>query len=590
LACRGRGETIFGVRRALVVVLVAGLAIATGVFSVAVVQRDPGASFAGTSVLGRVALLGAGLALVAAGLGFWLGRPKSSFGPLIIAGGFGWFLLEWNSSGVRSSLAFTAGLLLYASCPPFVGHAVLAFPGGALSSRVERAVVVAAYGGTLLVLGLLPTFFFDPAAEGCGDCARNLLLVAARNSTADQLTRVGVWLGVFWAFALALLVALKAARSSGAALRSGWPVLTCGAVYLGLVGASYVGSLRRGFLWNGDLERRLWLGQAVALTGIALGVAWGWARARRGRSAVARLVVELAQSPPPGGLRDALATIVGDPTIELAYPLEDSDRLVDTQGRPVVLSPSKQQTSLVGGGRPLAVAAHSPGLLDDDQLVAEVAAAARLALENERLQAEVRARLAELRGSRARIVEAGDSERRRLERDLHDGAQQHLVGLSLSLRLLRSRLPAYADSRLWTKLAEAEADLQAAIEGLRELAHGIFPAVLADGGLAAAVGALAEDSSVPIRIESLPRERYTTALESAAYVLVADTAAAATGSLVVRAARTDTALVLELDARGVGEGLDIAELEDRVSTAEGRLTLEQSNDHVRILAEFPCGS
>jgi signal transduction histidine kinase len=518
-----------------------------------------------------------------------LRRPGSRFGLLLVAGGFGWFLLEWNSPGVVSSLAFTAGLVLYASSAPFVGHAVLVFPAGRLSSPVERIAVAAAYAGTLLVLGLLPTLLFDPVPE-CGDCARNLLLVSGRTAAADHLVRVGLWLGVMWASALALLVAFKGARSSAAARRSGWLVFAAGAVYLSLVGAMYASSLRHGFLWNGELERRLWLGQAAALVGVALGVAWSWVRARRGREAVARLVVELAQSPPPGGLRDALAAIVGDPTLELAYPLEDADQLVDRQGRPVVFSADKQRTSLIGDGRALAVAAHAPGLLDDDQLVGEVAAAARLALENERLQAEVHARLVELSRSRARIVEAGDAERRRLERDLHDGAQQHLVGLALSLRLLRSRLPADADPRLGERLAAADADLRAAIEALRELAHGIFPAVLADGGLGAAVGALAEDTHVPIRVEGMSGERYAPAVESAAYLLVAETAAAATGALVVRAVRRDATLVLEIETREVGARLDRTELEDRVGAADGRLTLERSYGRVRILAEFPCGS
>ncbi len=577
-------------RRAPVALAAAALAVAAGLFSLAVARNEPALSFAGTSVFGRVALLGPALALVAAGLAFWLRRAESAFGPLLAAGGFGWLLLEWNSPGVASSLGFTAGLVFYASCAPFVGHAVLVFPGGRLSSRIERVAVGVAYGVTVLVLGLLPTLFFDPVAEGCGDCARNLLLVSGRNATADRLVRSGVWFGLVWAFVLALLAAFKGVRSSAAARRSAGLVWTAGAVYLGLVGAMYAASLRRGLLWNGALERRLWFAQAVALVGVVLGVAWSWARARRGRSAVARLVVELAQSPPPGGLRDALAAIVGDPTLELAYPLEGSDRLVDTKGQPVVFSAGKQQTSLIGDRRPLAVAAHTPRLLDDDQLVSEVAAAARLALENERLQAEVHARLEELRRSRARIVEAGDTERRRLERDLHDGAQQHLVGLKLSLRLLRSRLQADASPLLATNLAAADADLQAAIESLRELAHGIFPAVLADGGLGAAVGALAEDMHVPIRVEAMPPERYAPVVESAAYMLVAETAAVAIGGLVVRAARRDATLVMEVGARDVGPPFDRAELEDRVGAADGRLTLERSNGRVRILAEFPCGS
>ena len=577
-------------RRAPLAVAVTGLGIAVAVVSVRVAQRDATYSFAGTAVLGRVALLGAGFALVAGGLAFWVGRAASACGLVLAAAGFAWFLLEWNSDGVASSLAFTAGLVLYASCPPLVGHAALAFPSGRLSSPLERVVVATAYVGTLLVLGLLPALVFDPVAEGCGDCARNLLLVTARPSTAHHLARAGVWLGVGWAFALALLVALKATRSSAAARRSGWLVLGAGAVYLGLVGATYAAWIRHGRLWNGELERRLWLGQAVALVGVVLGLAWSWTRARRGRSAVARLVIELAQSPPPGGLRNALAEIIGDPTLELAYPLEGSDRLVDTLGRPVELSPGKQQTTLVAEGRPLAVAAHAPGLLDDEPLVAEVAAAAQLALENERLQAEVRARLEELRRSRARIVEAGDAERRRLENDLHDGAQQHLVGLSLSLRLQRSRLHADDHPVLGAKLAAAEADLHEAIEGLRELAHGIFPAVLADGGLAAAVGALAEDARVPIRVEGLSRDRYAPVVESAAYMLVAEAAAAAARGLVVRATSSDTALLLEVEARSVGDRLDVVGLEDRVAAADGRLGLEHANGRVRISAVFPCGS
>jgi signal transduction histidine kinase len=577
------------VRSAPIALLVAGLGIATAALSLTAAQHAPAYSFAGTSVSGRVALVGTGLASVAAGLASWVRRPGSSFGPLLAAAGFAWFLLEWNSPGITSSLGFTAGLVLYAACPPFVAHAALVYPGSRLHSRMERIAVATAYGGTLLVLGLLPTLFFDPVAE-CGDCARNLILVRGGNRAADGLTTAGLWLGVVWAFALALLVALKGARASAAARRSGRLVVAAAAaLYLGLVGATYAASLPHGLLWNGELERRLWLAQAVALSVLVVGVAWSWAHARRSRSAVAQLVVELAQSPPPAGLRDALAEIVGDPTLELAYPLEGSDRLVDRQGRQIVLSAAKQRTSLIGDGRVLAVAAHAPGLLDDDDLVGEVASAARLALENERLQAEVHARLQELRGSRARIVEAGDAERRRLERDLHDGAQQHLVGLSLSLRLARSQLRADADPQLEATLAEADADLRAAVEGLRELAHGIFPAVLADGGLGAAVGALAEDTRYPIRVEGLSRERYAPVVESAAYMLVAETAAAATGALAVRAERRESTLVLEIEAQDTGARLG-AGLEDRIGAADGRLTLERSNGRVRIVAELPCRS
>ena len=361
-------------------------------------------------------------------------------------------------------------------------------------------------------------------------------------------------------------------------------------MYLGLVTATYVASLDRGLLWNGTLERRLWLGEAVALGGIVVAVGWGWVRARRARSAVARLVVELAQSPPPGGLRDALAAIVGDPELVLAYPLEGSSDLVDVQGRGVVISADKERTSLVGDGRPLAVLAHRPRLLSDEQLARAVADGARLALENERLPAQVRARLEGLARSRARIVEAGDSERRRLERDLHDSAQQRLVGLSLSLRLVRSTLSADADVAAQAQLEGAEADLRRAITELRELAHGIFPAVLADGGLAPALGALAEDSPVPIRIGGIVDQRYPPAVETAAYAIVAEASRRASSGIAVRAEQHGAVLAIEVEARELDQPFEVAELEDRVAAIDGRLAVEHRNGTVTIRAELPCES
>jgi signal transduction histidine kinase len=275
------------------------------------------------------------------------------------------------------------------------------------------------------------------------------VLVADRAELADDLTHVGVYLGLGWAVALVTLGAVRLARGSAA----NRPVMAAGVAYLGCVAATFALSLDRGAISNGTVER-LWLGEAAALVAVALAIAWSWLRGRRARSAVARLVVDLAQSPPPGGLRDALAGIVGDPGLVLVYPVAPG-RLVDARGIPAKPAPGQQRTSLIRERNVVAVLGHAPGLLDDEQLVDEVTAASRLALENERLQAEVRARVEELRASRARIVEAGDAERKRLERDLHDGAQQRLVGLALSLRLLCSRLAS-------PELARAEAELRLA--------------------------------------------------------------------------------------------------------------------------------
>ena len=306
---------------------------------------------------------------------------------------------------------------------------------------------------------------------------------------------------------------------------------------------------------------------------LAAAVAWGLLRTRRTRSSLARLVVELGESATAGGLRDGLAEALADPDLEIAYPVGDG-RYADVRGRVVDPAPldGRTATPLVRDGRPVALLLHRADLLDSAEPIEEVASAARLALENERLQAEARAQLEDLRSSRARIVEAGDAERRRLERDLHDGAQQRLVGLSLALRLLRSRLGSDQDGELAARLDEAEAELGKAIAELRELAYGIHPAVLSDEGLAAAVEALAEDA--PVRIAGLPEERFSPAVETAAYLVVAE--AVKTGAVRVSAGRLDGALVVDVEAETEPEGL--LELEDRVGALDGRLGVERAAD------------
>ena len=556
---------------------IAALGLALGAFSLRVARDHPGYWFAGDSAVGAIALLGAGWAILACGLAVCL-RGVRPAGLLLVATGLAWFLPEWNNPGVRSALAFTMGLCLYAACPPLAAHALFAYPRGKLASPTERAGVAISYVGGVLVLGVLPALFFDPRAEGCGACPPNLVLVADRAELADDLTHVGVYLGLGWAVALVTLGAVRLARGSAA----NRPVMAAGVAYLGCVAATFALSLDRGAISNGTAERRLWLGEAAALVAVALAIAWSWLRGRRARSAVARLVVDLAQSPPPGGLRDALAGIVGDPGLILVYPVAPG-RLVDARGIPAKPAPGQQRTSLIRERNVVAVLGHAPGLLDDEQLVDEVTAASRLALENERLQAEVRARVEELRASRARIVEAGDAERKRLERDLHDGAQQRLVGLALSLRLLCSRLAI-------PELERAEAELRLAVEELRELAHGIFPAVLVDEGFAAAVEALAEDTRVLVHIEGLPEGRLPAAVETAAYTVVAAGADAASSRLVVGATVTEGVLAVDLETDAI-EGLDTVGLEDRLGALDGRLAVGPGADgRSWIHAELPCAS
>jgi signal transduction histidine kinase len=551
--------------------------IALGLFSLHVARSDPSYSFAGTSDAAGVAFLVAGWALIACGVGFTLVRPASRFGALLAAAGGAWFVSEWGNPGSGSAVVFTIGLCLSSACAPLAGHAVLAFPAGTVSGWAERAALAAAYAGGVLMLGVLPALLADPSAGACNDCPQNLVALDDHGRLADNVTRAGVYFGFAWSAALALLMLARVGR--GRAVRA---VLLAGSGYTAVVAAMFAASFDRGFLWNGTLERRLWWAEAVLLVAVASAVAWSWLRARRARSTVARLVVELAESPPPGGLRDVLAGIAGDPRLTIAYPVTDSGRLVDAEGRAVEPTPGMTQTTLVQNGRPVAVLEHARGALADEQLLEEVSAAAQLAIENERLQAEVRSRLDELRASRSRIVEAGDGERKRLERDLHDGAQQRLVGLSLSLRLARTRLGS-SDA-----LDEADAELREAIADLRELAHGIFPVALADEGLAAALEALAEDARVAVRLMDVPEDRYAPGVESAAYAVAAEVARSATSAVEVRAEQLNGKLVVDVRTRSP-DGVDVVALEDRVGALDGRLLVSRDGgDETTIRAELPC--
>ena len=559
---------------------------AFGALSAVFAHRNPGYAIVGDSA-GRIAVeVLAGYGLIACGL-LCMRRPAlRGFASLLTAAGFGWFLLEWNNPAIGSAFVFTVGLTLSLVAAPLVAHALLAYPGGQAMTGIERVALALAYAVAILALGVLPALVFDPAAQGCSACPRNLLLLYGSGGAYDALSRVGIAFGIVWAVLLIGLLGWRTARSTPAVRRLIAPVHAAAIVYFGLLAALFAHSIGRGYLSNDAVDRRLWLGQAAVLVALVFGVAAGWVRARRTRSTVARLVVELSNSP-AGTLEEALAHNLGDPDLRLAYPLADG-RYVDAGGRELELG--EGTTPLVRDGLEVARLAHRPGLLDDQGLIDEVTRAARLALENERLQAEARAQLEDLRASRARVIANGDAERRRLERDLHDGAQQHLVGLALRLGLTRAQLDAERDAKLLARVDGAETELRAALGELRELARGIFPAVLAEEGFAAAVVALAEDGPISLRIASLPDGRVDPAVEAAAYFVVSEAIRQSAGSvLTVNAEYRDGVFALELGCER--PPADIVDLEDRVGALDGSLAVVfDASGLVTLRAEIPCAS
>lgn len=562
----------------------AGLYAAVAGVTVAIVRGEPAYAHAGTSAFALFAQLTAGAGLLTAALFLAAHRPSRGFPALLVATSIAWPLTAWNSPGAGA--AFTVGLVLSAAWPPLLAAAALRGPDERPFGRPTAVLLVVAAVISVGVMGLASAAVLDPQAQGCAGCPTNQLLAVSDTQTWHDVGRAGLVLTIAWTSAFAIFVAVRLARSPPTQRRLAAPVLLPAAAAVALFGADAVRSLGRGFLSNDPTDRRLWLAEIVAVAFVAAGVAWERVRARRTRTALARLVIDLGASASVGGLRERLAATLADPSLQLLYSRDDGDGWIDAEGRTAVppTNPDRETTPIVAAGREIAAVIHRRGLLDDPALVEEIAAAARLALEHERLRASRRAHLSELRASRARIVSTADDERRRLEHDLHDGAQQRLVTLAIAVRLTRRRLPDDAPA-LDDELARAEQELQAAVGELRELAHGLFPAVLAAEGLGAALEALGEHAPGLV-LGALAEARFATPLESAAYFLVAETLRLSpTGELAVDARVHKDRLILDVRAETEITGAPIR-LEDRIGAAGGTLTARPRHLH----AEFPCAS
>jgi signal transduction histidine kinase len=313
------------------------------------------------------------------------------------------------------------------------------------------------------------------------------------------------------------------------------------------------------------------------------------------RGTVADLVVELSHVP-PGEVRDALARALHDDSLQVAYWLPMRRSYVDESGRPVELPDDGRSVTKLDD---IAAIVHDPEL--DAHLVEAAGAAARLALHNARLQADVSAQLAKVEESRRRIVTAGNEERRKIERNLHDGAQQRLVALALELRIAQRQFGA-VNPALEAVLAGAVSELQVAVEELRELARGLHPAVLTEEGLGGALRSLAARTALPVRVESAPDERFPGEIEAAAYFVACEAIANAVKHadatrVRVSAARLNGRLVVEVEDDGVGgahangSGSGLRGLLDRVEAHGGTLRIEsEPGQGTRVIGELPCAS
>jgi len=531
------------------------------------------------------------LSYVFAGLIALWRRPGTPFGRLMVLAGFGMFLSSLSVSDVPA--LFTLGIAFDLAAAVLFLHVFLAFPTGRLSGRVDRALVAAGYF-TAFALQLV-----GMALGGFGP--DNLARLVDAPHAAELLLR-GQLLALS-ALALAGVGVLAARRRrSGPPLRRPVALLVesfaAALVALACLYISCALGLSSGLPIVETVRRATFF--AIGLGPLAFLA--GLLDARLARSAVGDLFVALRDQPGPAGLRGALARALRDPSLTLAYWLPEYAVYADGDGRPVALpdgADTRATTFVARHGAPVAALIHDTALLEDPALLEAVSAAAAIALENARLSIELRTRLDELKGSRARIVAAGDAERRRLERNLHDGAQQRLVGIAMQLRLLQSRIRQDPDGA--AAIAGAVSDEVAeSLAELRDLARGLHPAVL-EHGLAAALNALAARSPIPTTVCFEAPAALSGAVELAAYFVASEALAnvakysgATAATVSVRRHGDRVRIAIADDGAGgadAARGSGLRGLADRVAALDGRLLVDSPPGAGTVVtAELPSHS
>jgi signal transduction histidine kinase len=318
---------------------------------------------------------------------------------------------------------------------------------------------------------------------------------------------------------------------------------------------------------------------------VALGSFWPVVRRNLVRATVTRLLFDAAAWPPGTPLEEALAAALGDPSLRIHYRLSNGG-FVDSAGAP---SPplGGTTTRIMRENELIAVLSHRPRLLDAPGVAEEVTRVARLALDNERLRAEARARLVDLAASRSRVVDMAEDERRRLERDLHDGAQQKLVALALEIQLATLQLDP-DDAATRHQLEQARSETTAALAELRQVARGLYPRELADEGLGAGLDALADTSGATIDVRSMPERRLPAQIESAAYFVIASCSRTPDArEVAVTIVDEEQRIVVEVEADVLPP--DLTRLRDRVGALNGSVVVE-GGAAAALRVELPCGS
>jgi len=526
------------------------------------------------------------LPYIVAGIVAWKRRPDSAFGPLMILAGFviQLSILQWTNQPVLNTIGQLCDLLVAAVWL----HVFLAYPSGRLAGRAERVVVIMAYVAAVgLQLVILMLGGFDD---------RHLLTVVERRTAAEAMQNVQLLtLSALALIGVVLLWWRWSALPRWQRRRPAQILINCFSLSLVMLAALLTAGA---FQLPGFEIIRL---ATFAVAGLApLAFLAGLLDARLAKGGVGELMVRLRADPQPD-LRELLAQALRDPTLSLIYWLPQYGSWADQDGNPTnlpELDNGRRVTIVKQNGEQVAALVYDATLGEEPELVEAVSAAAGIALENGRLEAELRARLQDLQGSRTRAIEAQQNERRRLERNLHDGAQQRLVALALELGLLAEQ--AESDPATQTRLKSARSELAQSLDELRDIARGLHPAVVSGHGLAVALESLVAAMPFEVQLTTDGLPRLPEQVEVAAYYVVSESLTnaakhAQASRVSVDVGVAEDSMIVEVVDNGIGgadseRGTGLRGLADRVEALDGRLRIwSPAGKGTRVRAELPCG-
>ena len=545
-------------------------------------------TYAAASLTAAAATLSAGLSLLAGGLTGWWRQPARGPGGVVLALGVVWLAPVWVGWDGGPPIARSLAMLVAPLLPALLLHLAAAYPRGRAGTPVLRATVLLGWllvGGYAVARAVLRNPFLDLYCwSNCQPS--NVLLLVDRPGLARDLDTG--WHVAATAVALVAVVVSSARLARTTRLGRLQRVL----VLMPVTAASLAEAAYSVVLMARPLENpavplflAVFMSRAATLTAVGAGYAWAVARDRERARALTLIHDDLGKPAPGADLENRLAEAFGDPSLRLLLRLPDG-RVVDRDGTPATsLINGRGNLPIVRDGQTLALVSFDHELVISEDLLGRVGSMVRLVIDNERLRAQLLAQLADLTASRARLVAAADQARRRIERDLHDGAQQRMLALVYELRMAKVEATAHGDPIRAAQIGTQVENATEAVDELREIAHGIYPAVLDHGDLEAGLLGLAESASVPVEITYLANGRASGAAEQAAYLVAAEGVSrfqpGETGHVEIEVRRADDTLTLTVNPFA-GEAPQ--HLVDRIGALGGRI----NTTGAMLCTEVPC--